>query len=126
MPAADPTDLVVSFYTRSFNDAEPEAAAAEALGDTYAQHNPGAPDGAAAFIGYVHTMRERYPQLQLEVKRTISDGEYVWTHSRITLAPGHRGLAVADIWRVADGRIVEHWDVIQEVPEQAANANTMF
>ncbi|MGN6325675.1 nuclear transport factor 2 family protein [Pseudolysinimonas sp.] len=126
MPALDPTDLVVAFYTRAFNDGQPEAAAEAALGESYVQHNPGAPDGAAAFIAYVRTMRGQFPQLRLEVKRTITDGEYVWTHSRITLSPERRGLAVADIWRVADNRIVEHWDVIQEVPDQAANGNTMF
>jgi predicted SnoaL-like aldol condensation-catalyzing enzyme len=126
MSTAENIGLVVAFYTRAFNAGEPEAAAADALGDVYIQHNPGAPDGAAAFIGYVHSMRERFPQLHLDVKRTVAEGDLVVTHSNIHLAPGDRGLAVADFWRVVDGRIVEHWDVIQEVPAQAANTNTMF
>lgn len=124
--ATENTALVTEFYTRAFNEGEPEAAARAALGDTYIQHNPGAPDGAEAFIGYVHHMRGRFPELQLEIKRTVASGDLVVTHSRFQLTPGHRGLAAADIWRVQDGKIVEHWDVLQEVPEQAANTNTMF
>ena len=124
--ATENTTLVTEFYTRAFNAGEPEAAARVALGDTYIQHNPGAPDGAEAFIGYVHHMRGRFPELQLQIKRTVASGDLVVTHSRFQLTPGDRGLATADIWRVREGKIVEHWDVIQEVPEQAANTNTMF
>lgn len=58
--------------------------------------------------------------------RAIAEGDLVVTHSNLHLAPGDRGMAVADVWRLDGGRIVEHWDVIQEVPEEAANANTMF
>jgi predicted SnoaL-like aldol condensation-catalyzing enzyme len=120
------TELVTGFYTEAFNEGRPEQAAARALAPSYVQHNPGAADGVEAFVGYVHTMRGRYPALRVEIKRTIAQGDLVVTHSRFELAPGSPGLAVADIWRVADGRIVEHWDVIQPVPEESANANTMF
>lgn len=120
------TETVIAFYTRAFNDGEPEAAAAAAIGDTYVQHNPSAPDGVPAFVAYVHSMRERFPELRLEVKRTIAEGDHVVTHSAFHLTPGDRGMAVADIWRLEDGKIVEHWDVMQQVPEQSANTNTMF
>lgn len=120
------TETVVAFYTRAFNDGEPEAAAEAALAPTYVQHNPSAPDGAPAFIAYVHSMRQKFPALHLDVKRTVSEGDFVVTHSAFHLTPGDRGMAVADIWRLEDGRIVEHWDVMQQVPEQAANDNTMF
>jgi predicted SnoaL-like aldol condensation-catalyzing enzyme len=126
MSIADNVALVTAFYTRAFNEGEPEAAAADALGTQYIQHNPGAPDGAAAFIGYVHSMRQRFPQLRLEVKRAIAQDDLVVTHSHFHLTPGDHGLAAADIWRLAAGRIVEHWDVIQAVPEESANSNTMF
>lgn len=126
MSTTDNTALVVEFYTRAFNNGEPEAAAEKALGDTYTQHNPGAPDGAAAFVGYVKFMRERFPELRVEIKRTVAEGDLVATHSHFHLAPGDRGQAVADFWRISDGRIVEHWDVIQAVPDTAANDNTMF
>lgn len=120
------TQTVTEFYTRAFNDGEPESAAATALGDTYVQHNPSAPDGAAAFISYVHSMRQKFPGLHVSVRRTVSEGDYVVTHSEFHLGPGDRGMAVADIWRLSEGKIVEHWDVMHPVPEQAANTNSMF
>ncbi len=120
------TEIVLAFWQQAFNDGEPEAAAARAIGDTYTQHNPGAPDGAEAFIGYVHYMRSRFPELHLDIKRTVAQGDLVVTHSHFHLVPGDRGLSAADFWRLEDGKIVEHWDVIQEVPEQAQNTNTMF
>lgn len=126
MTLSENTALVVDFYTRAFNDGTPEDAAEAALGATYIQHNPGAPDGPAAFVGYVRTVRERFPQVRVEIVRTIAEGDLVVTHSRFTLGPDDRGRAVADIWRIEDGRIVEHWDVIQEIPAESANANTMF
>ncbi|WP_144782594.1 nuclear transport factor 2 family protein [Microbacterium sp. BH-3-3-3] len=70
--------------------------------------------------------RDESPELHLDIKRTIAEGDLVVTHSNLHLAPGDRGMAVADFWRLEDGRIVEYWDVIQEVPEQASNDNTMF
>lgn len=126
MSTCDNTDLVTGFYTEAFNDGRPEEAARRALAPSYVQHNPGASDGVDAFVGYVHTMRGRYPALRLEIKRTVAEGDLVVTHSRFELTPGSAGLAVADIWRVVDGRIVEHWDVIQPVPDQSANSNSMF
>lgn len=120
------TDLVVSFYNRAFSDGEPEQAAAVALGHSYTQHNPEAQDGPEAFIGYTHWLRSQFPDLHLDIKRTVEQGDLVVTHSNLHLTPGDRGMAVADFWRIADGKIVEHWDVIQEVPEKSANQNTMF
>ncbi|WP_144713268.1 nuclear transport factor 2 family protein [Curtobacterium pusillum] len=88
--------------------------------------NPQTGDGPDAFVGYVHWLRGQVPELHLDIKRTIAEGDLVVTHSNLHLAPGDRGMAVADFWRLDGGRIVEHWDVIQEVPEEAANTNTMF
>ncbi|OII06936.1 nuclear transport factor 2 family protein [Curtobacterium sp. MCBA15_008] len=126
MSTTSNTELVTTFYTRAFNSGEPEAAAADAIGDRYVQHNPVAPDGVPAFVAYVHSMRERFPELHLDVKRAVAEGDFVVTHSAFHLTPGDRGMAVADVWRLEDGKIVEHWDVMQQVPEQAANTNTMF
>lgn len=119
-------ELVTGFYTEAFNEGRAEAAAARALGSTYIQHNPGAPDGAAAFLGYVTQLRERFPELHLEIKRTVAEGDLVVTHSHFQLSPETPGMAVMDIWRLSDGKIVEHWDVMQQIPEQSANQNTMF
>ncbi|WP_216590025.1 nuclear transport factor 2 family protein [Streptomyces brasiliscabiei] len=126
MSAAGNKALVIAFYEQAFNQYKPEEAAAAHLGETYTQHNPEAQDGPQAFVGYVHWLRGQFPDLRLDIKRAIAEGDLVVTHSNLHLKPGDRGMAVADFWRVADGRIVEHWDVIQEVPEKSANDNTMF
>ena len=122
----DNKTLVTTFYEQAFNANQPEEAAAAHLGATYIQHNPEAQDGPQAFVGYVHWLRGQFPDFALDIKRVIADDDLVVTHSNLHLKPGDLGMAVADIWRIADGKIVEHWDVVQQVPEQASNANTMF
>ena len=119
-------ELIVAFYQEAFNEGRPEQAAAAHLGATYTQHNPEAQDGPEAFVGYVHWLRSQFPELHLDIKRVLADGDLVVTHSNLHLKPGDKGMAVADFWRIADGKIVEHWDVVQQVPEESANANTMF
>jgi len=125
MSASDNKALVLAFYEQAFNDGQPELAAVH-LGDPYTQHNPGATDGAEGFIGYVHWLRGQFPELHMDIKRAIAEDDMVVTHANLHLTPGDLGMAVADLWRIADGRIVEHWDVVQEVPEKASNDNTMF
>ena len=117
---------VVDYYELAFNDKQPEQAVEKYLGPQYIQHNPQAPDGAEAFIGFVHWYRGEYPQLHVEIKRTVAEGDLVVTHGLITTSPEDRGTAAVDIFRVENGKIVEHWDVLQPVPEKAENDNTMF
>ncbi|HEY0869711.1 MAG TPA: ester cyclase [Acidothermaceae bacterium] len=117
--------VVVDYYQTAFNG-EPEKAAAEHLGSRYVQHNPAAPDGPEAFIGFVHWLRGEYPQLQLDIKRVIAEGDIVVTHAQLILTPGEPGQALADFFRVEDGKVVEHWDVVQDIPATSANSNTMF
>ena len=71
-------------------------------------------------------LHEQSPAYRTEVKRMVAEGDLVAVHHHVRPAPGDRGRAVVDIFRLEDGRIVEHWDVVQEVPETAANDNTMF
>jgi predicted SnoaL-like aldol condensation-catalyzing enzyme len=121
------TKLVWEFYDLAFNRKEPEAAAERYLGAAYRQHNPMAPDGAQPFIGFVRWLTGANPSLRVERKRSIAEGDLVALHSHMIPSPGARGTAVIDIFRLnADGKIVEHWDVLQEVPETAQNPNTMF
>jgi predicted SnoaL-like aldol condensation-catalyzing enzyme len=118
--------LIREYYELAFNDKKPEEAVAKYQGSYYRQHNPQAGDGAEPFIGFVHYMMQTYPQMRLDIKRIIAEDDLVVTHSHIVRAPGDRGLAVMDIFRIEDGKVVEHWDVLQDVPEKAANSNTMF
>jgi len=120
--------VVVDYYTTAFSG-EPEKAVADHFGPRYVQHNPAAEDGPEAFIGFVHWLRGQYPRLELNIKRVIAEGDLVATHSHLDLEPGnpdHPGQALADFFRLEGGKVVEHWDVIQEVPGTAANQNGMF
>ena len=120
--------VVVDFYTTAFGG-DPAKAIVYHLGPRYIQHNPGAPDGPEAFTGYVAWLRSQYPDLKLVIKRVIAEGDMVVTHSHLDLEPGkpdNPGRALADFFRLEDGKIVEHWDVIQDVPAESANDNGMF
>ena len=110
----------------AFNLGEPETAVSEHVGDMFVQHNPQVPDGVEAFIKFVHSMRSQFPDLHLETIRAIAQGDMVVTHSHMTLTPGEPGLALADFFRFTDGKVVEHWDVIQNIPDTSANSNGMF
>ena len=117
---------VIAFITRAFNDKQPADAVAQYVGSQYIQHDPQSPDGADAFIQFATGFASQFPQLRIDIKRVIAEGDLVVAHLLITMAPENRGMAGVDIFRLQDGKIVEHWDVLQPVPEQAANDNTMF
>ena len=113
------------FLDMAFNLGEPAAAVAEHAGGMFVQHNQVA-DGAEAFTGFVNSMRSQFPGMHLEIKRVITQGKMVVTHSHLTLTPGKPGLALADFFRFEGDKVVEHWDVIQEIPDASANSNGMF
>ncbi|GAA3841377.1 nuclear transport factor 2 family protein [Streptomyces phyllanthi] len=92
----------------------------------YIQHNPLAPDGAETLKNLATAVHQQFPDAEYDVKRVISEGDLVLVHSNVVLAPGTRGSAVFDIFRFQGGRIAEHWDTGQEVPETTANGNDMF
>ncbi|THJ35631.1 hypothetical protein E8K88_03325 [Lampropedia aestuarii] len=117
--------LVLAFYEGFFNQHQVDAAAA-VVADDYIQHNPFVPNGKAAFVEYFRGYFKEFPESRAQVMRSATDGDLVYLHVHSTSGPGHRGEAVVDIFRVKDGRITEHWDVIQEVPERPVNTNTMF
>jgi predicted SnoaL-like aldol condensation-catalyzing enzyme len=117
--------VVVEFYDAAINQKNFEAAS-KFLGPRYTQHNPRAadgPEGLKAFLGF---LREKFPDYHSEIKRVFADGDYVILHVHNVPTAGSRGNAIIDIFKLENGKIVEHWDVRQEIPEQAANANTMF
>ena len=118
--------IVHDFYDLAFNQKKPEEAVAKYVGPHYRQHNPGAPDGSAAFVAFVHGFAKAYPALHFDFKREIAEGDLVMIHSHLVRQLGDPGMAVMDIFRLEGGKIVEHWDVLQDVPVKPANANTMF
>jgi predicted SnoaL-like aldol condensation-catalyzing enzyme len=118
--------IVGEWQELALNQRKPEEAVAKYLGPHYRQHNPGAADGAEHFIAFVKRFAQTFPDFRMEAKRVIAEGNYVVLHSQLIRKPGDRGMAVVDIFRLENGRIVEHWDVVQEVPETPANNNTMF
>ena len=118
---------VVAYYTTAFNDKKPEEAVAKYGGPVYIQHNPQAADGFDAFIAFVNSFTQQFPQLHVDIKRVIGECNMVVTHSHITTSPHDRGSAVADIFRLnRQGKVVEHWDVLQAVPPTAATDHTRF
>ena len=117
---------VLDYYNMAFNDRKPAEAAEKYGGAYYIQHNPQAPDGFEAFIKFVTNFVEQFPQMSLDIKRAIAEGDIVATHSLLKTSPEDHGTAAADFFRLEDGKIVEHWDVLQLVPESAANDHPMF
>jgi predicted SnoaL-like aldol condensation-catalyzing enzyme len=117
--AADPATnkkVVLDFYEKALNQKDFDAAAKH-FGSKYIQHNPTAPDGIEGFKAFIALRKDKTPNARSEIKRAFADGDFVILH-----VESHR----VDIFRLEDGKIVEHWDVIQPIPEKAANSNGMF
>ncbi|HRJ40386.1 MAG: ester cyclase [Caldilineaceae bacterium] len=117
---------VIDFIHRAFNDKQPADAVARYVGVHYIQHDPQSADGPEAFVQMASGFAGQFPQLRIEIKRVIAEGDLVAAHVLIKMVPESHGLAGVEIYRLQEGRIVEHWNVLQPVPETAANDNTMF
>jgi predicted SnoaL-like aldol condensation-catalyzing enzyme len=116
---------VLEFYEKGLNQKDFDAAA-KFMGPRYVQHNPTAPDGPEGFKAFLSFLREKFPDSHSEIKRVFADGDYVVLHVHSVREKGSRGRAIVDIFRLEDGKVVEHWDVVQDVPEKSANTNGMF
>ena len=118
---------VVDFLDMVFNQRKVREGFDKYVGETYRQHNPFAPDGREAAIEILTQWLAGQPAYRYDFKRVLVDGDLVAVHSHVTNGENDRGRAVVDIFRFDEnGKIVEHWDVIQDVPEKSANDNTMF
>jgi predicted SnoaL-like aldol condensation-catalyzing enzyme len=116
---------VVEFYDLVINKKDFDAAA-KFIGPRYVQHNPRAADGPEGLKAFLAFLREKFPDYHSEIKRVFADGDYVIVHVHNVPTPGSRGAAIIDIFKLENGKVVEHWDVRQDIPEQSANSNTMF
>ena len=117
--------VVREFYEKALNQKD-YAAASQHLGSKYTQHNPRAADGAEGLKTYLQFLKDKFPKSHSEIKRVFAEGDHVILHVHAVREPGTKGQAIIDIFRLENGKIVEHWDVIQDVPDQALNSNTMF
>ncbi|HEX9490980.1 MAG TPA: nuclear transport factor 2 family protein [Stellaceae bacterium] len=132
-PAAEAADeqretnkqTVIAFYEAAINHKD-FAAAEKYLGSRYTQHNPNAADGPQGLKKFLDFLRDKYPAAHSEIRQVFADGDYVILHVHAVREPNTAGSAIVDIFKLEDGKIVEHWDVIQPIPDKAANGNGMF
>ena len=117
--------IVAAFYDAALNKKDFEAAS-KYLGPRYTQHNPVAADGPEGLKAFIAFLKDKFPNNKSEIKRIFADGDYVIVHVHAVREPGTRGNAIIDIFKLENGKVVEHWDVIQPIPEKAANNNGMF
>ena len=113
------------FYDTIINKKDFESAR-KYIGKNYKQHNPLVADGPEGLKAFIEFLKTNFPEARSEIKRTLADGDYVVLHVHSIRPPNMRGRAIIEIFRLEDGKIDEHWDVIQEIPESSANPNGMF
>ena len=117
----------LAFYEMAFNQHKVKEATEQYVGDVYLQHNPDVAEGGQAFIDAFVPFANAHPKSKAEIKRVMADGDLVMLHVHSTVDEKDRGEAVVDIFRFDEqGKIVEHWDVIQQVPEKTASGRSMF
>jgi predicted SnoaL-like aldol condensation-catalyzing enzyme len=116
---------VAAFYDAALNQKDFDAAS-KYLGNRYTQHNPTAADGPEGLKAFLAFLKDKFPNNRSEIKRIFADGDYVIVHVHAVREPGTRGNAIIDIFKLENGKVVEHWDVVQPIPEKPANNNGMF
>jgi len=117
--------IAVAFYEAAINRKD-YASAVPLLGPQYRQHNPTAQDGAAGLQAFIEFLKSRYPNQHGDIRRVIAEGDLVVLHVYSSRGDNTPGRAIVDIFRLDKGKVVEHWDVIQDIPGQSANTNGMF
>jgi predicted SnoaL-like aldol condensation-catalyzing enzyme len=118
--------LVTEFYELAINQRKPADAARKYIELPYRQHNPEVVDGPEGFVQLIGKMQAQHPKLKVKISKVLADGDMVVLHVHLTREPNDPGLAIAELFRLKNGKIIEHWDVVQPVPEKSANSNSMF
>lgn len=118
--------VVTAFYEEAHFDGDVDGAIARYLGDTYIQHTPVAEDGVDGLRAYITAFLATFPDANGEICRVIGDGDLVAVHAHWTGLSGPHGDVTVDIFRVSDGKLVEHWDVSAPIPATSKNHNTVF
>lgn len=116
---------VLAFYDTALNKLDFEGAA-KYLGPYYKQHNPTAADGAEGLKRFIAYLKANFPKTRSEVTMAFADGDYVILRVHAIRTPGTLGNAIVDIFRLENGKVVEHWDSVQPVPDKPVNSNGMF
>ncbi len=119
-------EIVVAFYETAFNKHKPREAMSKYVGDKYIQHNPFVADGKQPFVDFFEPHFLKNKEAHVLIKRVIAEGDLVVLHVNSKSNKKDLGRAVVDIFRLENGKIVEHWDVAQPVPEKLQHQNTMF
>ncbi|MBK6673329.1 MAG: nuclear transport factor 2 family protein [Proteobacteria bacterium] len=117
--------LVLAFYEQIIGRKDFDGAL-KYMGATYKQHAPYAADGHTGLRAWLAGFKAAFPKHRYEVKRVLAEGDYVMLHLHGMGGPNPHGESVVDIFRVENGKVVEHWDIIQPIPDTADNANSMF
>ena len=125
MTNTDNKQTVVAFYEAALNNKDFDTAS-RYLGPSYTQHNPHAADGVQGLRDFIAYLKQKVPNSHSEIKRVFAEGDFVILQVHKTSGPGDRGVAIVDIFRLEHGKVVEHWDVTQEIPERTASGNPMF
>jgi predicted SnoaL-like aldol condensation-catalyzing enzyme len=117
--------IVQEFYDLLINRKD-FVSASKHIGRQYTQHNPLVADGPEGLNAFVDFLKLNFPEARSEIKRVFAEGDYVLLHVHSLRVPNTRGRAIIELFMLENGKIIEHWDVIQEIPEESTNPNGMF
>lgn len=117
--------LVIAFYDAVFNKHDLSSAGHLVAAD-YIQHKPSVPSGRDAMLQFAGAVFKKFPKARVSIKHSTAEGDLVYLHSHMQFTEDDPGKAVFDIFRVTDGKITEHWDVVQDIPPAPFQADSMF
>ncbi|AUT64981.1 nuclear transport factor 2 family protein [Paraburkholderia terrae] len=119
-------EVVLAFYKEAHFDGDVDGAIARYVGNTYIQHTAAAEDGVEGLRNYINFFLKTFPNAKGDIRRVIADGDIVAVHAHWTNLVSKNGDVGVDFFRVQDGKLVEHWDVMQAIPDASKNENTVY